>query len=390
MENRKIRVAITHGDTNGIGYELIFKTFGEPEMLELCTPIVYGSPKIAAYHRKALDIQGNFTIINGAEEACDGKLNLLPCFDEEVKVEFGMPTEESGRAALKAMDSAMTDFRAGAFEVLVSAPLCNGNIQGDGFKFPGHREYIETSLENGKKGLLVYVNDQIRTIQLTQQVALQDVSKAITAERLEEKAVLFSKILKSDFNISNPRLAVLALNPMGKNGTWEREDKEILQPAIQQLFDNKRVNVFGPYPADVFFKKGYYKEFDGVIGMYHDQIAVPMGILSEKPSVKLLAGLPLVCTTIQVDNCFETAGKNQCEADAFRQAIYLAIDVFRNRKRYEEPLANPLQKLYHEKRDESEKTRFAVQKKRETAKDASQAKRSPRPQGDHGVAETKE
>lgn len=390
MENRKIRVAITHGDTNGIGYELIFKTFAEPEMLELCTPIIYGSPKIAAYHRKALDIQGNFTIINSAEEASEGKLNLLPCFDDEVKVDFGTPTVESGRAALKAIDRAMTDFREGAFDVLVAAPLCNSNIQGDGFKFPGHREYIETSLGNSKKGLLVFVNDSIRMVQLTQQVALQDVAAAVTKEKVEEKSTLLFEALRRDFNISNPRVAVLSLNPLGKDGSWGAEENQAIIPAVENMFDNKRVNAFGPYAADVFFDKGYYKEFDGVVAMYHDQAVIPLSILSAEPTVKLLTGLPLVCTTLYADNCFENAGKNVCDPNAFRKAIYLAIDVFRNRECFQEPLANPLQKLYHEKRDESEKVRFSVQKKREFNKDGAQAKRPQKLQGKPDEEESKE
>ncbi|MBO1362956.1 4-hydroxythreonine-4-phosphate dehydrogenase PdxA [Prevotella sp. A2931] len=385
MENRKIRVAITHGDTNGIGYELIFKAFAEPEMLELCTPIIYGSPKIAAYHRKALDIPGNFTIINSVEEATDGRLNLLPCFDEEVKVEFGTPTEESGRAALKAIDKAMTDFRTGTFDVLVAAPICNHNIQGEGFKFPGHREYIETSLDNGKNGLMVFVNDHIRTIQLTHQMALHDVSKAVTAENIEKKVTLFFESLRRDFNISNPRIAVLSLNPLCKDGNWGEEEKSIIIPAIQTLFDEKRINVFGPYAADVFFEKGSYQEFDGVVAMYHDQAAIPLSILTAEPSVKLLTGLPLVCTAVNTDSCFDIAGKNMCEADSFRRAIYLAIDVLRNRERYQEPLANPLPKLYHEKRDESEKVRFSVQQKRESGKDTPRSKKSQKSEGDHAV-----
>ncbi len=388
MENRKLRVAITHGDTNGIGYELIFKTFAEQEMLELCTPIIYGSPKIAAYHRKALDIPGNFTIINDVEEVTEGRLNLLTCFDEDVKVEFGAPTEESGRAALKAIDRAMTDFRVGAFDVLVAAPLCNHNVQGEGFKFPGHREYIETSLSNSKNGLLVFVNDNIRTVQLTQQVALHDVSKDVTAENIGRNVTLLFDSLHRDFNISNPRIAVLSLNPLSKDGNWGEEEKNVIAPTIQSLFDEKRINVFGPYAADTFFEKGYYREFDGVLAMYHDQAAIPLSILAAEPSVKLLTGLPLVCTTVNNDCCFEVAGKSMCEANSFRRAIYLAIDVFRNREHYQEPFGNPLPKLYHEKRDESEKVRFSVPQKRESGKDVPRFKKPQKPQGNYMV-ETK-
>jgi 4-hydroxythreonine-4-phosphate dehydrogenase len=267
MENNKIRVAITHGDTNGIGYELIFKTFADTEMLELCTPIIYGSPKVAAYHRKALNIEANFTIINSAEEAHDGRVNIIPCFDEEIKIDFGIPTQESGTAALKALDRAMTDYREGLYDVLVTAPLDSNNIQGQGFRFPGHHQYIETSLGEGKKALVVLCNERLRIAVATNEtLSLKDVPAAITKEGIETKATQFFQTLKSDFNISNPRVAILALNP-GQPG---KEEKEILQPAVEELFD-KGIAAFGPYPADDFFGKGYYNDFDGILAMYHDQ-----------------------------------------------------------------------------------------------------------------------
>ena len=201
MENRKIRVAITHGDTNGIGYEVIFKTFAEQAMLELCTPIIYGSPKVAAYHRNALGIQANFTIINSAEDAVDGKVNIIAAVDEEVKVELGQSTKEAGRAALKALEKAVADYKAGLFDVLVTAPINKNNIQGDSFHFPGHTEYIQDRLGEDKHALMILAGEQLRVALVTTHLPIKDVAAAITKEAIMEKATIFNESLKRDFNI---------------------------------------------------------------------------------------------------------------------------------------------------------------------------------------------
>ncbi len=260
MENKKNRVAITHGDTNGIGYELIFKTFAEPEILELCTPIIYGSPKIAAYHRKALDIQANFSIINDASEAVDGRVNLLTCYDDDIKVELGTPTEESGYAAIKALDRAMTDFRDGAYDVLVNCPVDNTNINVEGYKFHGISKYIETCLGDGEKSMSVYLNDTMRMVVATEGVSIKDVPESISKDSIKEKATkLFNSICR-DFSVSSPRVAILSLNP----GQLSNEENEILIPAIDELAE-AGIQTFGPYSSETFFGNGYYGDFDGVI-----------------------------------------------------------------------------------------------------------------------------
>lgn len=362
MENRKIRVAITHGDTNGVGYEVIFKTFAEPAMLELCTPVIYGSPKVAAYHRNALGIQANFTIISSAADAHNGKLNLLTTFDEEVKVELGMPSKEAGTAALKALDRAMADYKAGLFDVLVTAPINKSNIQGDGFKFCGHTEYLEDRAGDGGKSLMILLNDIMRVALVTTHLPVKDVSDKITKELIIEKAAIFSRSLKRDFRISNPRIAVLALNPhAGDNGLLGKEEQEIIAPAIKELSD-KGVFAFGPYAADGFFGSGAYGAFDGVLAMYHDQGLAPFKALDRGEGVNFTAGLPIVRTSPDHGTAYEIAGKNVADESSFRNAVYVALDVFRNRAEYDAPLANPLEKLYHEKRDDSEKTRFNIPK----------------------------
>lgn len=362
-ENNKIRVAITHGDTNGIGYELIFKTFAEPEMLEICTPIIYGSPKAAAYHRNVLDIQANFSIINSAEEARDGRINLLPTYDEETKIDMGIATPESGTAALKALDRAMGDYRKGLFDVLVTAPINKANIKGEGFEFKGNAKYIETCIGEGQKAFPILVNEQIRLASVTENIPLKDVANAITKEALAEKATIFFNTLRRDFNISNPRIAVLALNPStNEDGTFGKEETEVIIPTINELVD-KGVETFGPYAADEFFGNGYYQSFDGILAMYHDQGTAPFKTIAPESGVVYLANLPAITTASDMTVDYENAGKCIESPDSFRHAVYLAIDTFNNRHRYDEPLTNPLKKLYHEKRDESEKTRFAIPKK---------------------------
>ena len=340
MEDRRIRVAITHGDTNGIGYEVILKTFEDPMMLELCTPIIYGSPKVAAYHRKAMDLQTPYTIIDSAEEAKEDRLNLLTTFEDEVKVELGQPTEESAEAAAKAMQRAKEDLQKGLYDVLVMAPVKpNPNPVKD------------------DKALTVLLSDAIRIGLVTTHLPIKDVPQAITVEKIVNKGTIFHTSLKRDFRISNPRLAVLALNP--QPGT---EEQEIIAPAIEQL-EKQGIQVFGPYVADDFFAQTMYYDFDGVLAMYDDQGILPFKALALEYGVKLKAGITAICTTPDHGPAFDIAGKGVADEQSMRHAIYTAIDMFRHRIAYDEPMAHPLPKLYHEKREDGEKARFAVRPK---------------------------
>lgn len=358
-QERKIRVAITQGDTNGVGYEVILKVFADPEMLELCTPIIYGSPKIAAYHRKALNLEINFSIINSAEEVRDGRLNLLTCFDEEIKIELGQPSQEAGQAALMALDRVMTDFRSGFYDVLVTAPINKATIQSPGFQFPGHTEYIETSVGDGQKALMILMNDSLRVALVTTHLPVKDIAKAITKEAIVEKATVFHQALKRDFRVSSPRIAVLSLNPhAGDDGLLGSEEKDIIAPAIEELAA-KGIQAFGPYAADGFFGSGTYDHFDGVLAMYHDQGLAPFKAIALESGVNYTAGLPIVRTSPDHGTAYDIAGQGCADENSMRQAIYTAIDVFRNRQFYDEPLQNPLPKLFHEKREDGDKARFA-------------------------------
>lgn len=367
MDNQNVRVAITHGDTNGIGYELIFKAFAEPEMLELCTPIIYGSPKVATYYRKAMNLPGQFSIIQKAEDAQDGRINLLAAVEEEVKVDMGMPTPESGQAAVKALDRAMTDYRNGLYDVLVTAPINNGNAQIENYPFQGHKKYIETCLGEGKKGLSILVGGNLRIASVTEKTPLKEVAAGITTDAIVEKVTLMQQTLKCDFMITNPRIAVLSLNPKSNEDTsCGIEEREVIIPAIDALAE-KGVQAFGPYASDEFFGQGYFADFDGVMAMYHDQATIPFHSLYTEDGVIYTAGLPIIRTTADVTPSFSIAGTGHADETSFRHAIYLAIDAFRHRNDYDEASANPLPKLYHEKRDESEKVRFSIPKKHSNA-----------------------
>lgn len=361
MENRKIRVAITQGDTNGIGYELIFRAFAGTEILDLCTPIIYGSPKIATYHDNALDLNSKFTIINDASEARDGRVNLLTVFDDDVKVELGTPTEESGNAGLRAIDRALADYQQGLFDVLVTAPIDNN----DAFHFSGQSRYIEDHIECDGQGLSILTSDDLRVALVTRNLPLHQVAESITKENIEATAKKFYESLRRDFRISNPRIAVLSINPKaGDNGLLGTEEQEIIRPAIEELAKDD-IEAFGPYATDRLFGTGDYDYFDGILAMYYDQGLAPFRAIAPDSGVNYTAGLPIVRTAPEVGASFDIAGRNEADATPMLHAIYLAIDIFRHRKEYDEAGTNPLPKLYHEKKDDSDKVRYAIPKKRE-------------------------
>ncbi len=358
MENRKIRVGITHGDINGVGYEVILKTFSDPTMLELCTPVIYGSPKVAAYHRKAMEISTNFSIVNTAEDAQDGRVNVVNCIEEELKVELSKPTPEAGKAALTALERALADYRDGLFDVLVTAPINKHTIQSDTFHFPGHTEYIEERVGDGQKALMILLKGDFRVALVTGHVPVRDIAGMLTKELIMEKMEIFHQSLKKDFGIDNPRIAVFSLNPhAGDHGLLGTEEEEIIIPAMKEMIA-KGVQCFGPYPADGFMGSGNYTHFDGILAMYHDQGLAPFKALAMDEGVNFTAGLPIVRTSPAHGTAYDIAGKGVASEDSFRQAVYVAMDVFRNRAWEKEISARPLRKQYYEKRDDSDKLKL--------------------------------
>lgn len=348
---KKIRLGISHGDINGVGYEVIFKTFSDPAMLELCTPIIYGSPKVATYHRKALGLSANFTIIQTAEDADEEKLNLLPCFEDEVKVDFGVPTPESGKAAFLALEKVVKDYKEGKLDAIVTAPINKKNIQSENFPFVGHTEYLEQCVGDGEKALMILMNDQMKVALVTTHLPIRNVADAIKKETIEQRLKTFYHSLCVDFRISAPRIAVLSLNPhAGDGGLLGTEEKEQIIPAIENMMQSG-IPCFGPYSADGFFGAGQYSHFDGVLAMYHDQGLAPFKALSMS-GVNYTAGLPLVRTSPDHGTAYDLAGKGIADETSFRQAVYTAIDIYRNRVKYEEMSKDPLKKQGRELRPE--------------------------------------
>jgi 4-hydroxythreonine-4-phosphate dehydrogenase len=347
--NKKIRVGITQGDTNGIGYEVILKALSNPQINELCTPIIYGSSKVLSYHRKANEIQPyQINIVKSAEGARENIPNLIEVCAEEVKVELGQPSKQAGEAAFKALEAAVSDLKGGNIDVLVTAPISKDNIQSDEFSFPGHTEYLEASFGEGKKALMILFNEKMRVALVTTHLPIAKVAQSITHDNVIEKLRIFNESLKRDFDIEAPRIAVLSLNPhSGENGLLGKEEQEIIAPTIKEAYDNDNIMCFGPYPADGFFGNEQYKHFDGVLAMYHDQGLAPFKALAMDDGVNFTAGLPFVRTSPDHGTGYDIAGQNLAHEDSFRQAIYAAIDIYRNRKRFDEMYSNPLSKQYY-------------------------------------------
>lgn len=352
----RLKIAITHGDPNGIGYEIIFKTFADPEMLELCTPVVYGSPKVASYHRKTLESQTNFNTVNSAADAVAGVLNLVHATADEVKIDLGHATEESGRAALAALERAVADWKAGLVDAVVTAPICKYATQADTFHFPGHTEFLEDRVgREGQQALMILMNERLRVALVTTHLPVGKVAAAVTEENvLSHLRTLHASLLR-DFGISNPRIAVLALNPhAGEDGLLGTEEQTALKPAIATAND-EGINAYGPLAADGFFGTHAYEHYDAVLAMYHDQGLAPFKMLAMDDGVNFTAGLDIVRTSPDHGTGFDIAGRGVASENSLRQAIYAAIDICRNRRSWDEAHTNPLEKLYIDKRDRSER-----------------------------------
>ncbi|WP_294083769.1 4-hydroxythreonine-4-phosphate dehydrogenase PdxA [Proteiniphilum sp. UBA5384] len=352
-----IKVGITHGDVNGVGYEILLKTFSDARILELFHPIVYGSSKSASYHRKVLNSDTpNFHIISKVEESHEGKINLVNCIKEEIKIELGSASTESGGAAYTALDVACQDLANGKIDVLVTLPINKDSIQNDRFQFPGHTEFLEERFAvNREKALMIMATETMRVALATTHVPLSEVSSKLSKELIMEKLKTLDYTLKRDFRVENPRIAVLGLNPhAGENGLLGKEENEIIAPAVKEAQD-QWILCAGPFPADGFFGSGRFKEFDAILAMYHDQGLIPFKTLAMDSGVNYTAGLPIVRTSPDHGTAYDIAGKNMASDESFRQAIYMGIDVFRNRQAYDEARKNPLKKMFFDRGKDDEK-----------------------------------
>lgn len=346
-----LKVGITHGDVNGVGYEILFKTFADTRLLELFVPIIYGSSKSASYHRKVLNNNTvNFNIISHADEARVGKVNLVNCVTEETKIEIGKASAEAGEAAYVALDCATKDLRDNKIDLLVTLPINKDSIQSDSFKFPGHTEFLEERFaQEGEKALMIMATNTMKVALATTHVPIKDVSSLLTKELIAEKLRTLNYTLKRDFNIDAPRIAVLSLNPhAGENGLLGSEEEEIIAPVVREAQD-EWILCAGPFAADGFFGSGRFKEFDAILAMYHDQGLIPFKTVAMDMGVNFTAGLPIVRTSPDHGTAYDIAGKNEASEESFRQAIYMAIDVYRNRINYDEARKNPLKKMFFDR-----------------------------------------
>jgi len=343
MEKEKIVIGITHGDINGIGYEVILKALSGPIMLDFFIPIIYGSPKVASFYRKMFDFQTiNLNIVNSVEELNPKRINIINVADDEIKVEIGQSTPEAGKAALAALEKATEDLKRGALDAVVTAPINKKNIQSDKFHFPGHTEYLEQNFGTGKPALMLLVNDVMRVAVVTGHIPVNEVPKAITPELIKEKLMVFNSCLKTDFNIIRPRIAVLGLNPhAGDDGVIGNEETNIIIPALK-MAEKEGMMCFGPYPADGFFGSGHFSKFDGILAMYHDQGLIPFKTIAMENGVNYTAGLNIIRTSPAHGTAYDLAGKNEASESSFREALFMAIDVYHNRRLNKEISANPL------------------------------------------------
>ncbi len=327
----KIKVGITHGDINGISYEIILKAFRDSRMLEFFTPIIYGSPKVAAYYKKMLKIsQVTLNHIKSAEKADKRAVNIINCVSNKVRVELGQPTEIAGEAALTALQAAVKDLKEGKIDILVTAPISKQAIYGDKFQFKGHTWYLANEF-GVDDVLMLMVHEDLRVAVVTDHIPLREVANEITEEKILSKLRLFDKTLKTDFAIDGPLIAVLALNPhAGDEGLIGDEEEKIIIPAIEKAKE-EGINVLGPYAADGFFASQNYKNFDGILAMYHDQGLTPFKVLSNGQGVNYTAGLPVIRTSPDHGVAYDIAGLNKADHTSFVNALFVARKIYKNR-----------------------------------------------------------
>lgn len=341
-ENRKIRLGISIGDLNGIGCEVALKTFEDTRMLDFCTPVFFASNKTISHQKNTLGIDINYHGVQEASKALDGKINVVNVWKEIPNVEFGQATEEAGKYAIQSLRAATEALKNGSIDVLVTAPINKNNIQAEDFNFPGHTDYLAQELEG--ESLMFMVADDLKIGLLTDHVAVKDAPAAINAILIRTKVRTIEKSLRVDFGIRRPKVALLGINPhSGDNGVIGKEDDEVLKPVIKEMSDAGHL-VFGPYSADSFFGSGAYKNFDAILAAYHDQGLIPFKTLSFGKGVNYTAGLSKVRTSPDHGTAYEIAGKGEADHSSFKEAVFMALHIFKNRQEYDELTENVLQK----------------------------------------------
>ena len=339
-KKEKIIVGISIGDLNGIGSEIVLKTFQDSRMLEFCTPVIFASVKLMSYFKKVYDLDISLHGIDSLDKIAHKKVNVLNVWQEHVDINFGKEDKKIGEYAIKSLKSAVSALKNKEIEVLVTAPINKSNIQSEAFNFPGHTNYLAQELKGDS--LMLMISDTLRVGLLTDHVAVKDVANNITSEVIEKKINTIYNSLIQDFGIRKPKIAVLGINPhTGDNGVIGNEDDTVLRPSLEILRKNDKL-VFGPYAADSFFGSGNYKNFDAIIASYHDQGLVPFKTLAFGKGVNYTAGLNRVRTSPDHGTAYDVAGKNEANYESFKEAVFAAIKIYKKRKEYKKISKNPL------------------------------------------------
>ncbi|CAH0225838.1 4-hydroxythreonine-4-phosphate dehydrogenase PdxA [Chryseobacterium sp. WG14] len=340
-KNHKVRVGISIGDFNGIGPEIIMKSLKDKTITDFFTPVIFGSGKLFTYQKNIFKLNLNFNYVNEASQAQEGKLNMVNLTKENVNVELGVPTEESTKMAIDSLEAATEALMKGDIDVLVTAPINKDEMVKMGFKHTGHTGYFEEKFS--KKGLMFLVTEDLKVAVSTHHIPIAKIAENISKEKIKKQIRVLNQTLIEDFQVQKPKIAVLGLNPhAGDGGVIGNEEIEIIAPAIKELSDNG-VLAFGPFPADSFFQPSKYKNFDAVLAMYHDQGLAPFKTLAYEEGVNYTAGLPYIRTSPDHGVAYDIAGKNIADEQSFTEAIFTAINVFKNRNEYSELMSNRLQ-----------------------------------------------
>lgn len=342
VEDRKIKIGISIGDINGIGIEIALKTFLDKRMLDFCTPVLFGSAKSVNFYKNRLNLNTQTHNITSLKQISEGKLNVFNAWKEEVKIEPGEINETGGKCALLSLQSSVDAVKRGEVDVLLTAPINKENIQSEEFKFPGHTEYLEQQFSG--ESLMILMTDKLRVGLITGHIPISEVSNAISKELIEKKVNLMYDSLVRDFQIRKPKIAVLGINPhCGDNGVIGNEDEELVKPTIKEI-QERGMLVYGPYAADGFFGSKKYEQFDAILAMYHDQGLAPFKSLSFGKGVNFTAGLDKVRTSPDHGTAYEIAGKGAANEASFKQALFSAIQIFKNRTDYQQLTKNSLKK----------------------------------------------
>lgn len=351
-----IKVGITHGDINGIGYEVILGALAEEGMMDICTPVIFGYHSIAEKARKLLNLDDlRIYKAQNAASAQPGRISVVEIGQTVPEVVPGSPTPESGKAAVDALNAAVNALKRGEIDVLVTAPISKEAVQSDEFKFPGHTEYLEAQAGEGYKSRMILFDDHIRVALVSTHLPVSKLAESITKEAVSDAIESLRVALKQDFGFVRPRIAVLSLNPhAGDGGLLGSEENDVIIPCIKEARENGTL-AFGPYAADGFFGAGDYRKFDGIVAMYHDQGLAPFKALAGEKGVNYTAGLPFIRTSPDHGTAYGIAWKGEADPTSMREAIYKAIDIKRRRETFLEAAANPLRKLVVDKPDKGER-----------------------------------